>query len=282
MCIPPGARRDPRLVGERGGQRRGDRVDVVGAVDHRRPADRDLWGLGRVHGRRDGADRERAGNTQQVSSTPEEEVGSDAEEEKEETDPKEEANDDANNDTEEIVDVCLKIGLKGGERLEVEWQLEEPSPEENGEPKTVNKWWGCKLLPHDGRTVDGVAVRVLDYDPYPEGGFMERSLEEVIFLSHDICISPESHAEFRFRPEGVVQFSNEEETREAINGILMSTLDKHAGMWKSLDRAQQARIADGIAQKKEQLVEAIMTHSKSSVIGGDDMKEILQGIMQRR
>lgn len=184
---------------------------------------------------------------------------------------------------EEVLDVCVKLGLKGGERLEVEWQLEEPASEANGgKPQMVNKWWGCRLMPHNGKTEDGVAVRQLEYDPYPEGGFPDSSVEDAIFLSHDILISPESHAEFRFRPEGVVQFNNEEETREAINGILMSTLNKHSEAWKNLDRAAQARIADGIAQKKEQLVEAIMNHSKSAVIGGEDMKEILQGIMQNK
>ena len=188
-----------------------------------------------------------------------------------------------NNGGEEIFDVCLKLGLKGGERLEVEWQLEEPASEANGgRPKLVNKWWGCKLMPHDGKTEDGVAVRQLEYDPYPEGGFPESSVEEVIFLSHEIIMAPDTQAEFKFRPEGVIQFNNEEETREAINGILMTTLDKHSGAWKQLDRAQQARIADGIAQKKELLVEAIMNHSKSAVIGGEDMKEILQGIMQKQ
>lgn len=188
-----------------------------------------------------------------------------------------------NNGGEEIFDVCLKLGLKGGERLEVEWQLEEPASEANGgRPKLVNKWWGCKLMPHDGKTEDSVAVRQLEYDPYPEGGFPESSVEEVIFLSHEIIMAPDTQAEFKFRPEGVIQFNNEEETREAINGILMTTLDKHSGAWKQLDRAQQARIADGIAQKKELLVEAIMNHSKSAVIGGEDMKEILQGIMQKQ
>ena len=188
-----------------------------------------------------------------------------------------------NGEDDEVLDICTQLGLQDGDRLEVEWQLEEPASEANGNKVTmINKWWGCKLLPHDGTTEEGVAVRQLEYDPYPEGGFPESSVEAAIFLSHEIVISPESHAEFRFRPEGLVQFNNEEETREAINGILMSTLEKHSGTWKQLDRAAQARIADGIAQKKEQLVEAIMNHSKSAVIGGEDMKAILQGIMQNK
>lgn len=202
---------------------------------------------------------------------------------KEDDDKENDSHHQPTSEEEEVLDVCVKLGLKGGERLEVEWQLEEPASEANGgKPQTVNKWWGCRLMPHDGKTEDGVAVRQLEYDPYPEGGFPDPAVEDAIFLSHDILISPESHAEFRFRPEGVVQFNNEEETREAINGILMSTLNKHSEAWKNLDRAAQARIADGIAQKKEQLVEAIMNHSKSAVIGGEDMKEILQGIMQNK
>jgi hypothetical protein len=200
-------------------------------------------------------------------------------------------NDDTKQDETVMIDLCDQLGLKAGDRLEVEWQLlmdpdseeDEASAttnEEEEEEKTTTKWWGCSLLPHDGRYEDGVAVRTLEYDPslphYPD-----KTQEDVVFLSHEIVINPVSQAEFRFRPEGVVQFSNEEEAREAINGILMETLNKHSAKWATLDRAQQGVIAAGVAKKKELLVEAIMSHSKSPIINADDMKEILQGIMQK-
>ena len=112
--------------------------------------------------------------------------------------------------------------------------------------------------------------------------FAERSQEEVVFLTHDIIISPGSHAEFRYRPEGLVTFSGEEETREAINRILMSAFEKHSASWNMLDRAQQLKIASGIAKKKEELIQAIMSHSKSPVIGAEEMQEICQGVMAKR
>jgi len=196
-------------------------------------------------------------------------------------------NDNNNNDNnnegtaneEGVLDICNQIGLKAGHRLEVEWQLEE-TPEEGGEPKLVTRWWGCTLQPYDGRTNEGVAVRVLDYDPYPAGGFPERSLEEVIFLSHDLCISPENHAEFKFRPEGVVTVENEEEARTIVNTIISGTMEKHSHLWRNLTPAQQATIAAQVAAKKERLVEAIMSRSRSTVIGEESMREILQEVMK--
>jgi hypothetical protein len=206
--------------------------------------------------------------------------------------------DDTKQDDDEpvMIDLCDQLGLKAGDRLEVEWQLvldgeedddsvtnsgdDDDEEEEEKEGKTTTKWWGCSLLPHDGRYDDGVAVRTLEYDPslphYPE-----KTREDVIFLSHEIIINPSTQAEFRFRPEDVIQFNCEEETREAINGILMETLNKHSAKWAQLDRAQQGAIAAVIAQKKELLVEAIMSHSKSPIINADDMKEILQGVMRK-
>lgn len=192
-----------------------------------------------------------------------------------------EENDDEEEEPTETVDLAVQLGFKNGDRLQVEWELVDPDAEDNnGEEQMTTRWWGCTLLPHDGRTEDTVAIRTLDYDPYPQGGFPERSQEDVIFLSHEILISPETHAEFRYRPEGVIQFNNEEETRGAINEILMDAMKKHAGTWNTLTPAQQASIAEGIAQKKEQLVEAIMSHDKSPIIGPDDMQEILAGIMR--
>jgi hypothetical protein len=202
--------------------------------------------------------------------------------------------DDSKDDTKDVpvmIDLCDHLGLKAGDRLEVEWELlmdpdgeeDEASAttnEEEEEEKTTTTWWGCSLLPHDGRYEDGVAVRTLEYDPllphYPE-----KTREDVVFLSHEIVINPVSQAEFRFRPEGGIQFNSEEGAREAINGILMETLNKHSAKWELLDRAQQGVIAAGIAKKKELLIEAIMSHSKSPIINADDMKEILQGVMQK-
>ena len=179
----------------------------------------------------------------------------------------------------EVVDLAVQLGIKDGDRLEVEWEIVET--DENGRENMVTRWWGCQLQPWDGKVEDSVAVRILKYDAYPQGGFPEPTGEPVIFLSHEIIVSADgSLAEFRFRLEGVVQFNNEEETREAVNTILMDAMKKHSGTWSALTPAQQRNIADGIAQKKEQLIEAIQNYDKSPVIGAEDMKEILSGLMR--
>jgi len=138
------------------------------------------------------------------------------------------------------------------------------------------------LLPREGKSDDGVKIRTLEYDPDVANGFTEKSLEEVIFLSHDLIISPGNEAEFKYRPEEVMTFASEEETREAINNILQSVMTKHASTFQKLARDQQNKLAYTIAQKKEQLIEAIMSHDKSPVIGPDDMQEMLKGIMSRK
>ncbi|GFH52783.1 hypothetical protein CTEN210_09259 [Chaetoceros tenuissimus] len=84
-------------------------------------------------------------------------------------------------------DVAQDMKLDSGTRLEVQWELH--SDQDN---TTTIRWWGGTLLPHDGRTYTfddesgdkvTVPIRVIDYDPFEEGGFMDRSLEDVAFLT---------------------------------------------------------------------------------------------------
>jgi hypothetical protein len=57
------------------------------------------------------------------------------------------------------LDLAEVFGFKQGDSLEVQWDVEM-----EGEKST--KWWGATLDPFDGRTEDGVAVRVLHYDAF--------------------------------------------------------------------------------------------------------------------
>jgi hypothetical protein len=104
-----------------------------------------------------------------------------------------------------IHDICEQVlGLKGGDRVEVLWDI---SPEEEEETpasadvaaaKSETRWWGATLLPPDSPVryytfddeegdeavdLESVPIRVLDYDPYVEGGFPDKSLNDVAFLS---------------------------------------------------------------------------------------------------
>jgi hypothetical protein len=62
---------------------------------------------------------------------------------------------------------------KVGDRLEVLWTVQSPSDEE----KVEKRWWSATLREDNGETI------VLEYDPFPEGGFDEVSRETVTLKS---------------------------------------------------------------------------------------------------
>lgn len=103
-------------------------------------------------------------------------------------------------------DVAKDMKLIPGSRVEVQWELH------SGEDEQVvtTRWWGGTLLPHDGRmhTFDDghgdqviVPIRVIDYDPYAEGGFPDRSLEDVCFLTDHTVQVMESDSSSYWRLE---------------------------------------------------------------------------------
>jgi len=178
----------------------------------------------------------------------------------------------------EVLDLANTLGFKVGDRLEVEWEIMNES--DNSDSKT--HWWAATLLEHNGRTEDSVAIRTLDYDPYPEGGFPERSQEEVIFMGEDLLIDPVSHQELRYRREGedsTVWYGKRDDVEELINTTLMNAMMKNAGSWKSLSSAQQAAIAEMVAVKKEKLMDLMSNHPKG-VITSTDMQSILAQVME--
>lgn len=125
------------------------------------------------------------------------------------------------------VDIAETLNLQPGARIEVQWDLHFEnyddannynSTKDNTET-TENKqtrWWGGTLLQPDSRTrtlqddesssfiTDEVTVpiRVIDYDPFPEGGFLERSLEDVCFLSDHSLLNIASDTRAYWRKEG--------------------------------------------------------------------------------
>lgn len=190
----------------------------------------------------------------------------------------------SDSDPSQVIDTAEKCGLKAGDRIEVQWQV---GGDSDAEKET--RWWGATLLAFDGRTEESVAIRTLDYDPYPEGGFPERSREDVIFLGRDalakftaeedaVCLEP-----LRFRREGDVEeegtvwVDSEERLEQIVNETLMGALQKNAQAWGGLSSAQQALIADKIAQKKQRLIDLLSQRCQShGVITPSDMQEILR------
>jgi len=171
-----------------------------------------------------------------------------------------------------LSDIAETLGYKAGDRLEVEWDICDDSTGE-----VVSRWWGATLQKHDGRTTeDGAVLRVLDYDPYPEGGFPHRSLEDVVFV-HDGLLLNSERAPLSFRPEENIAL-NEEDLRQELNGMLMQLLKKHETRWHQMDAAQQAHMAERIAQGKEKIIHAILERweKEQTVISAADIPAILE------
>jgi hypothetical protein len=199
----------------------------------------------------------------------------------------------------EVLDLAVTLGLKVGDRFEVEWEITQDDSEESDdaaaaaagagadgdakEETVTTRWWGATLLEHDGRTEDSVAVRVLDYDPYPEGGFPEHSPEEVIFLGRDTLIDPNTHEEMHYRHEGdddsSAVYLGREGVEEVVNETLANAMQKNSKSWNGLSRAQQASIADIIAQKKEKLLELLLGQP-NGVVTTSEMHAIIAKTMQ--
>lgn len=151
------------------------------------------------------------------------------------------------------LDLALTLGYKEGDRIEVQWEIEDDGNVEV-------HWWGATLLKHDGRTTDSVAIRSLEYDSKPDLGFVDKSVEDVIFLGDDLLVSPDSQVELKYRREGekeeVFRY-NDGDLDEQLNAILMGALNKKKAAWDNLPPAQQALIAEKIATKKEKLKEVL-------------------------
>jgi hypothetical protein len=165
----------------------------------------------------------------------------------------------------EVLDLARTMGLEAGDRLEVQWEIEM-----NGE--TATRWWGATLLEHDGRTEDGVAIRILDYDPFPEGGFPESSKEEVIFMGRDVLINYASQEESSYRlltdDNSEVVWVGNEGIEDLVDTILTSAMQKTASNFNALPRAQQALFAEKVAEKKEKLVQLLKNHMEENRVAG--------------
>jgi len=135
-----------------------------------------------------------------------------------------------------IIDIAETLNLQPGARIEVQWDLhfdhlDHDDDDDDAPPphEKQTRWWGGTLLQPDSRThtlqddhddespsssatavaispskQDAVTVpiRVIDYDAYIEGGFLDRSLEDVCFLSDHSLLNVDSDARAYWRKEG--------------------------------------------------------------------------------
>ncbi|GAX16226.1 hypothetical protein FisN_3Hh292 [Fistulifera solaris] len=182
----------------------------------------------------------------------------------------------------EVLDLAETMKYKAGDRFQVKWEISSEDKDE-----VMVHWWSATLLKHDGRTTDSVAIRVLDYDPFPEGGFPDRSQEDVIFLGRDTLANPETGDELTYRVAGSMEDPDEDEilylkkenVEEIVNSTLEKALAKNSEAWARLTPAQQAVIASGVADKKKKLLDLLLNF-QGGVIKPTDLQSILAKTMQ--
>ncbi|KAL7567701.1 hypothetical protein ACA910_012038 [Epithemia clementina (nom. ined.)] len=178
-------------------------------------------------------------------------------------------------DEEEAVDTATVFGYKDGDRLEVEWDIEGDGAEGT---KVDTHWWGATLLPFDGRIKDQVAIRTLEYDAYPQGGFPEKSKEDVVFLDHNVLADPENMDQvLYYRRAGSEETYGIDSVEPVVNQILQNVLAKNQQAWNHLTPAQQAHIASKIAAKKQKLVDLLQ--QQTGLVTSQEMQAILAQTM---
>lgn len=147
-------------------------------------------------------------------------------------------------------DVCSLLNLKNGDRLEVQWNVESTSDDTT----SITRWWGATLIINTGTdnvdknemytftdstaannegdehgdnndhcdttTADAITVptRILEYDPYPEGGYPDQSVAKVAFLTNSLVYDIEHDATCIYRLEGSMWEPTDDDMTEAASG----------------------------------------------------------------
>eukprot|EP00550_Attheya_septentrionalis_P000255 CAMPEP_0198291760 /NCGR_PEP_ID=MMETSP1449-20131203/9179_1 /TAXON_ID=420275 /ORGANISM="Attheya septentrionalis, Strain CCMP2084" /LENGTH=289 /DNA_ID=CAMNT_0043990441 /DNA_START=53 /DNA_END=922 /DNA_ORIENTATION=- len=218
---------------------------------------------------------------------------------------------------ESVSDVCETVELKPGDRVQVMWEVHMDNIDESSSHK---HWWTGTLLSKDGRTHELVAddddvddkpvvvpIRTLDYDPYPQGGFPERSLEDVCFLSEHSILNVSSGSNAYYRKEGdnweptddyedrimeAVEAdtaeaesqlmsgngaTKEESMRFILDTVLQASLASTGGHTKMqhMNPAQRLAVAEKIATAKERLLERIMQHDGGGEITAETVRTFM-------
>ena len=174
----------------------------------------------------------------------------------------------------DVVDTAATFCHKDGDRIEVEWDIEGTGEQD----EVQTHWWGATLLPFDGRTKDQVAIRTLEYDAHPDGGFPEKSREDVVFLGHNTLADPENMEQvLHYRRAGSEETYGVGDVEPVVNQVLETIMSKNQDAWSKLKPAQQAQIASKIAAKKQKLVELL--HQQSGLVTSQDMHAILAQTM---
>ena len=195
-----------------------------------------------------------------------------------------------------IVDKAVEMGLKPGDRIEVQWEIgTDGDNDEDNEQEPTFRWWPATLLAHDEQSIavdeesnNAVAIRTLDYDPYPEGGFPERSQETVVFLGQGTLIDLKSEETMVFRKEGEhydeddqpVILMQENDMEDYLNNMMASLIEKHSDKFRQIPAAQQAMIAERLATGKEKFIDALKQSGKGTIVTAEKVQELLASTVQ--
>jgi len=230
--------------------------------------------------------------------------------------PQIELNDSSSNIS-NVIDIAEAINLEPGARLQVQWDLHFDGDEAVEMKQT--KWWGGTLLQPDGRTHelhDGedrvtVPIRVIDYDPYVEGGFPDRSFEDVCFLSDHSLLNVASDSRAYWRREddvwepcgdmdeeerkimstehlsddeiSVSSTSKEDALTILLDTVLQNALQKAgiAEKMKKLDAFQQRVMAEKISRAKQKLTDKLLEQLASDDGNDNENKVGLETVVTK-
>jgi hypothetical protein len=191
---------------------------------------------------------------------------------------------------ESSLDLATTLGYKGGDRIEVQWEIQfDEEDDENVETiqedtttTTTTVWWKATLLEHDGRTTDSVAIRSLLYDARPDLGFPEMSKEDVVFMGHDLLVSPHDESvQLKYKREGLTEEENQlvvcsdDQLDEQLNQIVMGTLQRNQHVWKVMPAAAQAVIAEKMQTMKERMKEKLRALGPQVVITSETIRQLI-------
>lgn len=222
-----------------------------------------------------------------------------------------------------IVDIAQALSLEPGSRIEVQWDLhfdtdvvddtEDQIDQKEAADAQIDtkqtRWWGGTLLHadtrvhtlQDGRDELTVPIRVIDYDPYIEGGFPDRSLEDVCFLTDHSLLNIASDSRSYWRKEGdtwepntdmdeeertimtegadagddddisVSSTSKEDALRAVLDAVLQSAMQKAGIMSKmmKLEASQRSIMAEKIAKAKKKLTDKLLELSGDGDANGN-------------
>jgi len=134
----------------------------------------------------------------------------------------------------------------------------------------------------------------INYTALPNYGFPEESVEEVIFVSHDVLVAQDQELNYRCTSaaaaaaasnanasgttagveENEIYVFNPDELDEHLNRILMQTISKNFPVWSALTPAKQAEVASLVSKKKEKLKQVLQ--GRQSLITSKEIPDIIR------